>query len=94
MLTPRLAIEARAFAAPLLREIAASDRGRGRDPPLEQPKNAITFRERAVELARRSADAEARRILLEDAIAAAERLDRADLAAAWRSEHAALSSSR
>lgn len=57
---------------------------------LAQPKNAFTFRERAVELARTAADPPTRRAILEDAIAAADRLGRGDAAAAWRKEVAAL----
>ena len=57
---------------------------------LGQPKNAFTFRERAVELARTVADAPTRREILGDAIAAADRLGKADAAATWRQEVAAL----
>jgi tetratricopeptide (TPR) repeat protein len=57
---------------------------------LEQPKNAFTFRERAVELARTVADPPARREILDDAIAAADRLGHTETAAAWRREVAAL----
>jgi tetratricopeptide (TPR) repeat protein len=55
-----------------------------------QPKNALTFRERAVELARTAGDAAARRSVLDEAIAAADALGRTDLASAWRREAAAL----
>jgi tetratricopeptide (TPR) repeat protein len=53
---------------------------------LAQPKNAFTFRERAVELARTAADPPTRRAILEEAIAAADRLGKSDVAAAWRKE--------
>src|SRR5262249_25709144 len=55
-----------------------------------QRENALTFRERVVELARTSADAAERRSILSDAIAAADALGRSDLASAWRREAAGL----
>lgn len=57
---------------------------------ISQPKNAFTFRERAVELARTVADSPTRRAILDDAIAAAERLGEDEAAAAWRKEVATL----
>jgi len=57
---------------------------------LAQPKNAFTFRERAVELARTAADSPTRRAILDDAIAAADRLGKGEAAAAWRKEVATL----
>jgi tetratricopeptide (TPR) repeat protein len=53
---------------------------------IAQPKNAFTFRERAVELARTVADSPTRRAILDDAIAAADRLGEGAAAAAWRKE--------
>ena len=55
-----------------------------------QRQNALTFRERAVELARTAGDPAERRTVLADAIAAADAIGRDDLASAWRREAAGL----
>ena len=55
-----------------------------------QRQNALTFRERAVELARTAGDPAERRTVLADAIAAADAVGRDDLASAWRREAAGL----
>jgi len=55
-----------------------------------QRQNALTFRERAVELARTAGDSAERRTVLADAIAAADAVGRDDLASAWRREAAGL----
>ncbi len=55
-----------------------------------QRANALTFRERAVELTRVTGDPAERRAVLADAIASADAVGRADLAAAWRREAAGL----
>ena len=56
---------------------------------MKEPKNALTFRERALEQARRSGGDDLA-TLLDEAIASARKVDRPDLVATWTSERDAL----
>jgi hypothetical protein len=61
---------------------------------LDQPRNALTFRERAIEVARRREDLDQLERLLDDGVAAAAKLERGDLVASWRSERERLRAAR